>query len=276
MYQKFCFIRHRVTYTVIDLQVTMFKLNKLFKRQKVLDRRRPGEMFLVSDKYKYVIICYPKSGCTVLRLLHLYMNHAECAKIPETVRGDFEWAHHHIQEDALPARVNSFWYVVQVFRNPYERALSTFFQKWLAINSGENDVVQHPRCKTATTSFSEFLEAYNAVEDIHFCPQRKHPRAQEFVDLSDVSTQLFKNSRPELYAKMSKIYSTIDNRNRLPRSDKRLPHDFLNHRYTVADVQVAPQYVGLDQATKQLIRQKINDDFYEENINEGMCCKKAA
>ena len=254
----------------------MFKLNKLFQRRKVLDRRRPGEMFLVSDKYKYVIICYPKSGCTALRLVHLYMDHAEYAEIPETVRDEFEGTHHHIQEVVLPARVNSSWYVVQVFRNPYERALSTFFQKWLAINSGENDVVQHPRCKTAMTSFGEFLEAYNTVEDIHFNPQRKHPMAQEFVDLSDVSTQLFKNSRQELYAKMSKIYSKIKNRNRLPRSHKGLPHDFLNHRYTVADVQVAPQYVGLDQATKQLIRHKINDDFYKENINEGMCYKKAA
>ena len=48
-------------------------------------------MYVISDKYKYIIKMFPKSGCTVVRLLHLYLNEDKDQHLTKT---EFEDKHH--------------------------------------------------------------------------------------------------------------------------------------------------------------------------------------
>ena len=87
-------------------------------------------MYVINHDKKYLIYMYPKSGCSTLRVLHAYLS----TPSDEHTREHFEDAHHGIQRrDDHALRMHWWRYEdyckVLVYRDPYARVVSLFFQK---------------------------------------------------------------------------------------------------------------------------------------------------
>ena len=88
-------------------------------------------MYVINHDKKYLIYMYPKSGCSTLRVLHAYLS----TPPDEHTREHFEDAHHGIQRrDDHALRMHWWRYEdyckVLVYRDPYARVVSLFFQNF--------------------------------------------------------------------------------------------------------------------------------------------------
>ena len=87
-------------------------------------------MYVINHEKKYLIFMYPKSGCSTLRVLHAYL----VTNPEEHTRKHFEDKHHGIQrrdDDVLLRDWELYkdYCKVLVYRDPYARVVSLFFQK---------------------------------------------------------------------------------------------------------------------------------------------------
>ena len=185
-------------------------------------------MYVLNHQKKYMIYMFPKSGCSTLRILHAYLSAPESEWDTEF----FEDRHHGIQrrdDDALLAQWDRYtdYTKVLVYRNPYERVVSLFFQKVCGVQAVtyrgkpyEEPIRLHARMRTFA-QFVTVLLTCHYHHDEHFCPQRLPSRNFDRVlELSAVPT-LFAGLRPDLDAEVQRVlaYTQRSSWNRIPKVD---------------------------------------------------------
>ena len=225
-------------------------------------------MYLVNSKEKYIISIAAKAGCTLVRLIHLYM-------INDSLPKEYEEAIHYsretmkkcpfyneIHEDSFwiddirfnihyRKKFNNFKYV-QIYRNPYERICSMFFTKFIP-NKG--------------STFMEMLNRLDVLErvDFHFRPQTKEKEGIH-LPLSRLSEFPFNTE------KFNKIRKTINNSNKTKKytNNPRLSgidlinYDFKNDYLKLINQMGVPNYKYiLKEDIKDLIKRYHKDEFYD-------------
>jgi hypothetical protein len=245
-------------------------------------------LYLVSDKYKYIIVTFPKSGCTTVRLLHLYL-HSDQA---EQQRTDFEDEHHFFSRgkqaltnaEQLLAVIheNPGYYVVVVYRDPFKRLVSCFYQRNCGV--GASDM----RLKGKLVDGVNKLEAYNTFEkflvaaadgtfrDLHAVPQvlgkEVTAKVDKFLNIRRI-TELFKDYNTKLWSCMVDVMKkyNLNNRNSLKkRTRPNMPnlsqYNFYEDRLgLLVEPHCVPDYSYiLTNDVKRKIRSLYLDEFYEK------------
>ena len=236
-------------------------------------------MYLLNPEHKYIIHIYPKSGCTLVRLIHLYLINGKSPDDFDTIeeRNQFENVHHYTKnyvETKFPdlhpysccldtdiyhpnIDINTYQ-IFQIFRNPYERLCSTFYQKYVGVQSNQNNISQICRGNT----FKTFLKQVNSINDVHFYPQKKI-KADVYLNIKNI------DKFPNL--QFQRIRTQIVNINKLDKyiDDDRLEgvdlvnYDFTNDSHKLIIDNRIPDYKYLLTADiKKQIRDCYNDDFY--------------
>ena len=172
-------------------------------------------MYVINHQKKYIISMFPKSGCSTLRILHLYMS------TDEREHGEkfFEDRHHGIQQrddEQLHkewAKYNDYAKVL-VYRNPYERVVSLFFQKVCGVPAvtyrGEWYTEPNRLLHTMRT-FAQYVDVLVSCRyhhDEHFCPQQVTGTLQDYdqvLDIRDILS-IFRDIRPDLNEEVEKIF----------------------------------------------------------------------
>jgi hypothetical protein len=137
-------------------------------------------VYLVSDKYKYVLQTWEKSGCTTLRNLFLKLHYDELTdkekkfvdknEINNTDRpngpcdsNQFNHIHREMFPTYIPDAKKDGYFLFGVVRNSYERVVSMYFNRWLNINpNNPTDIAKRSTpwdkygCSDAFT-FNEFV-----------------------------------------------------------------------------------------------------------------------
>tara|TARA_B100002051_G_scaffold153688_1_gene145467 strand:+ start:802 stop:1776 length:975 start_codon:yes stop_codon:yes gene_type:complete len=136
-------------------------------------------MYVINHDKKYVIYMYPKSGCSTLRVLHAYLSTP-----PDThAREHFEDLHHGIQrrdDDALRRHWPEYadYCKVLVYRDPYARVVSLFFQKVCGVPGVTYGGVLYEepvRLGPSLRTFADFVRVLvtgRFEDDEHFRPQK--------------------------------------------------------------------------------------------------------
>ena len=108
-------------------------------------------MYLVSDKYRYILQTWEKSGCTTLRNLFLKLHYDELTDKEKKFVDKNEISSDmpngpcdsnnfkHIHRDKFPDYLSDVkrdgYFTFGVVRNSYERVVSMYFNRWLNINT---------------------------------------------------------------------------------------------------------------------------------------------
>lgn len=159
---------------------------------------------------------YPKSGCSTLRVLHAYLE----TRPEEHTQKHFEDRHHGIQrrdDDILLRDWNQYkdYCKVLVYRDPYARVVSLFFQKVCGVPGVTygDEMYQEPvRLDPSMRSFADFVDVLVTKrfhDDEHFEPQKKFPRFNEFDQVLEISEvkQIFKGVRDDLQEEVLLIFA---------------------------------------------------------------------
>lgn len=232
-------------------------------------------MFLLkSDKYKYIICTFPKSGCTVLRLLHIYINKDDNTVIDYK----FDDTHHHLEPMFYNINDKQYddYYKIVIYRDPYERLCSAFYQKICGIVTtnitSKNKLIQQPyRLSKELNTFNSWLDSIfsKKINDIHFKPQQKQSLkfdeelnicSIESIFKNDKSMNMLVNSLMEKYSlnhRNSMVYYDLDEYRDL--SD----YDFFNDGDGLIKENSIPhcRYL-LTEEIKTKIRNNYADDFF--------------
>ena len=173
-------------------------------------------MYVINHEKKYLIFMYPKSGCSTLRVLHAYL----VTNPEEHTRKHFEDKHHGIQrrdDDVLLRDWELYkdYCKVLVYRDPYARVVSLFFQKVCGVPGvtyGDEMYTEPVRLDSSMRSFADFVDVLVTKRfhhDEHFEPQKKFPRFDEFdqvLEISDVK-RIFEGVRADLHEEVSLIFA---------------------------------------------------------------------
>ena len=173
-------------------------------------------MYVINHSKKYLIYMYPKSGCSTLRVLHAYLSHP----VEEHEKKNFEDAHHGIQrrDDDILKRdwaMYKDYCKVLVYRDPYARVVSLFFQKVCgvpAVTYGGELYVEPVRLTSSMRTFAQFVSVLitkQFQDDEHFLPQKmfQHPDYYDQVlEICDVKN-IFKGIKDDLHAEITAIMS---------------------------------------------------------------------
>ena len=169
-------------------------------------------MYVINKHKKYLIYMFPKSGCSTLRIIHAYLS----ANRDEWDGDFFEDRHHGIQrrdDKTLFQKWGDYhdYTKVLVYRNPYERIVSLFFQKVCGVPAVtcRGKFYDEPiRLRFDMRTFENFVDVLVTCHfhhDEHFQPQRMPPcKFDRTLELSDVST-LFAGLRDDLHTEVQKI-----------------------------------------------------------------------
>lgn len=232
-------------------------------------------LILKSDKYKYIICTYPKSGCTVLRLLHLYLNKDD----NEVLDYKFEDKHHELDTNIFNINdpIYDEYHKVVVYRNPYERLCSIFYQKICGVMSEnikfENKLIEQPCRLTDTRStFNKWVYILykRKVKDMHFEPQSKHSfKFDETLEISNIQ-EIFKQNK-ELNKLVNSLMEqhNINHRNsmhyyELPEFRDLSNYDFFKDEdKLIKEFSVPHCKYLLTQEMKNIIKNNYRDDFFE-------------
>ena len=231
--------------------------------------------YLVNDNYKYIILCYPKSGSSTLRLLHIYMNSNQKKKNDPL----FEDKHHNIDEytNFKYKKEYDSYYKVIVYRNPYERLCSIFYQKIcgiISLNITENNklMYQPQKINAELNTFDKCIDyiILNKIEDIHFYPQQKNGfKYDEIIEINNI-TNIFKKNK-ELNNLVNEIISkhNLNYKNYIKKYDLdsfRDLHDYNFHKDTdkLLKKHKVPAYKYL--LNEKIIR-KIKDNYKDDFLD---------
>lgn len=241
-------------------------------------------ILLINDKYKYIIVTYRKSGCSTVRLLHLYLTYPELKN-----NLNFEDMYHDFTGD--PNDTNKIiqdpkylsYFKVVIYRDPYERLCSAYFQFIVGI-SGNNNMrdgnilhldSRRPREVDKVSTFSNWLQWIIYEDGInfdhHYYPQKMPSVYNKVVNLFDIDT-IFDTYSDEL-SKIVKIHM-MDSRkkklNFLPKQTNDITQEYqdLSNYNFITDQEkilingIVPPYEYLLTPTiKNFIKENYKDDF---------------
>ena len=172
------------------------------------------QMYVINHDKKYLIYMYPKSGCSTLRVLHVYLSHPP----EEHTREHFEDAHHGIQrrDDEILLRdwdQYKDYCKVLVYRDPYARVVSLFFQKVCGVPGvtyGGELYVEPVRLDASMRTFADFVNVLITERfhhDEHFQPQKMFQRTEDFDQVLEISNvrQMFEGIRADLHDEVAAV-----------------------------------------------------------------------
>ena len=239
-------------------------------------------MYVVNHDAKYMIFMFPKSGCSTLRVLHLRL----LKQVP-TQSTFNEDPYHRIQRDSRHAPEYPDYIKVLVYRNPYERIASMFFQVFCGVPGAfKAGKLMRPRRRLSPTinTFNRFLDELFRKKmkftwDQHFLPQ--HPSMplnafDQVLSLEDVD-QLFRGVDDHLHSQVRAIMAAQNKTsntgfsrnvltvNRANFSGQTLEdYDFWQDRdKIISKNSVPPYHLLLTEAVKARIRMHYDDKFFD-------------
>lgn len=237
-----------------------------------------NNIYLISKKYKYIIHTFPKSGCTTLRLLHLYLNFNNDNNLSNS---DFEDKHHLLLNSKLPDNYNNYFNIL-VYRNSLERICSIFYQKVTGISSNnitfQGKIINQPYgLNNNLNTFNKWLDVLfknNSYlnSDIHFKPQQKNTliKYDQILELNSIN-MIFKDHDNNLNKLSIKILKNINNKNSLNKYDADilkvidLPnYDFYKDEKKLLKKYYIPSYKYL--LTTDIIK-KIKQNYKDDFLN---------
>ena len=195
--------------------------------------------YLVSDKHKYIILTFPKGGCTLMRLLHIYLNKND----GEVINYKFEDKHHQIPRNSdNPFKYKQkydTYYKVVVYRDPYERLCSAFYQKVCGIMgnniTNKNKLVKQPyRLNSEYNSFNKWLDFIicKKPKDDHFCPQKcSNFNFDQKIELNDIQNIFVNNKDLNKLVNETIIKYKLNGRNSLEKYDLKNSRDLSNYDF---------------------------------------------
>ena len=173
-------------------------------------------MYVINHHKKYIIYMYPKSGCSTLRVIHAYLSTTP----EEHLQEHFEDKHHGIQcrdDDHLFANWKLYkdYCKVLVYRDPYARVVSLFFQKVCGVPgvTYAGKLYEEPvRLSSSMRTFYDFVNVLITQiyhHDEHFQPQKKPPHFDEFDQVLEIShvQAIFQDYRPDLHQEVVDIFA---------------------------------------------------------------------
>ena len=179
-------------------------------------------MYVINDKYKFILILFPKSGCSTLRLIcsHLLFNNLD--KIEQDIflnKHSIHKFHNNIQTLKIPDMDNiKQYHVICVYRNTYERLVSMYLEKAHMFNTGNDDRSLSPVPHENKETFSKFIKYTTTHEnlDIHYegqiIPTCILPHINQYINIKDIKNELF-TFNSDLRDQFLKIYNTTGNIN---------------------------------------------------------------
>ena len=217
---------------------------------------------------------FPKSGCTVVRLLHLYLNEDKDQHLTKT---EFEDKHHSLGFiDPDFSKYKNYFKII-VYRSPYDRIISAFYQKIAGVTSSNvhkgGELISQPRCLSKEkNTFNKWLDLIVTGQhhDFHFIPQTIGAECKDFniINIEDI-LGIFLNYNKELHTSANKILreENILIKNNLIKYD--LPHfedltdyDFYKDERGYLRLSEVPNYrYLLTDETKNKIKEHYKDDF---------------
>ena len=213
---------------------------------------------LVNDEYKYIILCFPKSGCSTVRLLHL--------KLLGGTDSDYDM-HHIIQNysynqtklnDLLLSDTGQYknYYVTCIYRDVESRVCSAFFQKTQGIKSSKltfgNKQNEEPFIRSIT-SFSDYLESMvpnSFFNDYHFQPQQTNfplNKIHDFLHIRDISS-IFKRYDSRLNKLASEYLKSIGYANEITKytcNENLFTYNFVTDKNNYIQNNSVPSYNSL-------------------------------
>lgn len=235
-------------------------------------------IYLINDKYKYIILCYPKSGCSVLRLLHLYLNDNVKDRKKDTL---FEDKHHNLPpKNFVYKQEYDSYYKVIVYRNPYERLCSLFYQKVCGVIStnitNNNKLMDQPkRLNGEINTFNKWLDALISNKydnDIHFQPQKKNFfKYDEIIEINNITNIFYKNEKLNTLVNETLLKYNLNNKNSLEKYDFENFKDLSNYDFykdndkLLTTLGKVPNYKYLlNEENIRKIHDNYKDDFFKE------------
>lgn len=237
-----------------------------------------NNIYLISEKYKYIIHTFPKSGCTMSRLLHLYLNDDNDNNLSKS---DFEDKHHHLIGNKLPDNYEDYFNIL-VYRNSLERICSIFYQKVTGVSSNnvtfKGKILNQPFIlNNNLNTFNKWLDRLfenNSFlkQDVHFLPQQKNNliKYDQILDLDSIN-MIFKNYNDDLNKLSLNILKNISFKNKLNKYDADilklldLPnYDFYNDERKLLKKYYVPDYKYL--LTPEVIK-KIKQNYKDDFLN---------
>jgi hypothetical protein len=195
--------------------------------------------YLISDKHKYIILTFPKSGCTLLRLLHIYLNKND----NEVINYKFEDKHHYIRRNCYnPFKYKQeydTYYKVVVYRDPYERLCSAFYQKVCGVMSNnityKNKLIEQPyKLNNEYNSFNKWLDLIicKKTEDYHFDGQKYNNfNFDQKIEINNIQNIFENNKDLNKLANETLIKYKLNNRNSLEKYDLKNSRDLSNYDF---------------------------------------------
>lgn len=193
-------------------------------------------LFITNDKYKIIIIVFPKSGCSTIRLLftHLYfqdLSNDEKNKILEKYGSIFK-KHHSIHTENVNLDKLRKYKVICIYRNTYKRLVSVFLDKicYFKSNMKEKYIPPYNNKKIFTKFIDWIVISKNTKNiDIHFrdqsIPEHILSEIDEFIEISNIQ-KLFDILPNPLSTRLKKIYDSVGDTNVLYKKFVDYPLDY--------------------------------------------------
>ena len=147
---------------------------------------------LINDTYKFIILTFPKSGCSTIRYIYQKVHSCEfpqCERDAVTETSFHAWTGLSYMSRNIETLRNpkyKEYYKVGVIRNTYERVCSMYFNRHL-------DIRYELKFKGIAShdTFIDFLNRLKNLENQHFQPQIGHPCIDEYIFLDNIYEGLF-------------------------------------------------------------------------------------
>jgi len=228
-------------------------------------------MYVINHDYKYILFTYAKSGCSTVRIIHTYLTYHNC--INEEY---FEDKHHGIQNRDVDNLINNLdkykdYIKILIYRNPYNRLVSLFYQKVCGIMgvTYKDSLHKEPyRLTKDINTFDKYLDKLFIGyfdDDHHFLPQKK-PNIifDQVFEISEIKN-IFKGIDNNLNKKINLILTNKSKWNELEKYDYDIDltnYDFFINENKLINNNKIPKYnTLLNSYTMEKIKKNYKDDF---------------
>jgi len=247
------------------------KENHYYSIRKTTTDYKSSLMYVINDDYKYILFTYAKSGCSTVRIIHTYLKYEN-----EINKEYFEDKHHGIQNrdvDNLLNNLNKYkdYKKILIYRNPYNRLVSLFYQKVCGIMgvTYKDSLHKEPyRLTKNINTFDKYLDKlflgyYDC--DHHFLPQKKPNIAfDQVLELSEIKN-IFKDIDDNLHKKINLILLNKSKWNELEKyeynGDLTYYDFFIDEEKLISNNKIPKYNTLLNNYTMQKIKDNYKDDF---------------
>ena len=233
-------------------------------------------MLLINDKYKYIIVTTPKSGCSTVRSLYqkIHLNefppHIQQTIDENSFHNNKYYYISHNLKDIEKVEYHDY-YKVGIVRNSYSRVCSAYFNQFLEIQYEFTfKGIKKPH------TFVEFINTLsNLQNDHHFKPQETHPLIDKYIQLENLYEGLHEMyTHVNLEADQMKIFMNARDTNMIRESSPVIKIDF-GRDLSTYNFQEDPDNLSLDPTRIPHYKNMLNDktskmiyEFYKTEIDK--------